>query len=279
MIDFLSVLFSPMTILFFLITGCLVQELAFINSIQRGSRRRKPRWLLLGTIIWFFTITTEPVPRLLAGTLENRYEVFDTSGYIACDTTLFIAVLGEGSCGDMSLPATGKLSPTSLGRLSEAVRIHNMIAGSIIVTFGQHASDTADENGIFTLAAIEMGVNPGKITQIGNTINTWSEASEFTARFGHKARVIIVTDAMQMTRAMKFFREFGLKSEAAPANFTSRLVSTDTFYRWLPSTRNINIMTLATQEISGLIFYNILLSGNLHHKSWKKVRKSSTLTN
>ncbi len=203
MIDFLSILISPMTVLFLLITGCLIQEFAIINTIQRGSRRRKPRWLLLITIIWFFTITTNPAPRFIAGFLEDRYPVFDTPGCITGDTTIYILVLGAGYCHDPYLPPTGKLNPTSLGRLIEAVRIHKMISNSILVTFGQPVNTPAGAEEILARTAIEMGVDQGSVIWTGNAGNTWGEASKFTAKFGRESGVILVTDAIHMPRAMK----------------------------------------------------------------------------
>jgi uncharacterized SAM-binding protein YcdF (DUF218 family) len=263
MIKFLSSLISPMTVLFLLITGCLVQEFVIMNTILRG-RRRKPRWLLLITISWFFIISTKPVPLFLANLLENRYQVFDTAGYDIPDTAIYIAVPGAGYYNEPSLPAIGKLSPASIGRLTEAVRVHNLIPNSFIVTFGQAGEDLSDGKGVFARAAIEAGVDSGRILQIGQVVNTRSEAAALNVRFGTYSGVIVVTDAVHMTRAMKYFNEYGLNPIAAPANFTSRLSSKHGLSGWIPSTDNINTLSSVVHELGGLAYYKLILNDNIY---------------
>ncbi len=109
------------------------------------------------------------------------------------------------------------------------------------------------------------------ITTTGNAGNTWGKASEFTAKFGRESGVILVNDAIHTPRAMKLFSEFGLKPYAAPTNFTSRLLSSDSFYRWLPSTSNINIMANAMHELASLLFYKLFLSGNSNNNSRERL--------
>jgi hypothetical protein len=45
------------------------------------------------------------------------------------------------------------------------------------------------------------------------------------------------------------------------------MTTSDSMCRWLPSTRNINIMTSAMNELIGLVFFNLFLSGNHQSKS------------
>jgi uncharacterized SAM-binding protein YcdF (DUF218 family) len=267
MINFLTVLFSPMAILFLLICGCLVQELATINTLQRGSRRRKPRWLLLITIIWFFTITTKPVPVLLTGFLDNRYPVFDTLGFNPADTIIYIILPVECNHCDSTSPHINKINHISLGRLVEAVRIHEMFSNSYLVTFGHGGRGLACESGIIVKAAVQVGADSTRIYTLDHADTMWRGASRFTGKFGIMSRVIIVTDAMSMIRAMKIYREFGHRPTAAPVNFAFKMTTSDSMCRWLPSTRNINIMTSAMNELMGLVFFNLFLSGNHQSKS------------
>jgi len=257
-------LISPMMIFSLLITLCLIQEIAIINTIPKGCRRRKPRWLILITIFWFFIISTKPVPHFLAGIFEKRYQVFDTAKYDIKDTIVYIVVLGAGNYSDPFLPANMRLGPASLGRLTEAVRIHKIIPNSFVVTYGQADESLPEDKGVFAQAAIAMGVNPGKILQIGKVKNTMSEAAEFSEKFGSGSEVIVVTDAMHMTRAILFFRTYELYPTPAPVNFTCRLSSGSGLSGWIPSTDNINTLTSVIHELGGLAYYHLVLSDYLN---------------
>lgn len=234
----------------------------FILAVVFYLRRRRisSRVFAIFSIIWLLAISTPLLPDLLISYLEDRYPVFNPERFIAIERPVHIVVLGGGHVNDDRLPANDRLSPTAMVRLSEAIRIHRNLPGSIIITSGWSASGKVPQAEVLAETALLLGVDDSYIKKQSLPENTRMEASEYHRLFGDNAQIILVTSAVHMRRAIYAFQEEGLDPVPAPAN---HLIKKDENYNpWIgiPSSGNIRKMESAVHEYAGFLWYK--LTGN-----------------
>jgi uncharacterized SAM-binding protein YcdF (DUF218 family) len=243
--EFLSSLIMPLSILWLLI---ILTIILFILNIKRAGKI-----FLSISLLWFLVISTRFIPDFLANSLESQYSPLNISNDIITNNQTYIAVLGAGFSNDVNLPPNDRLTGSSLFRLTEGVRLHKLIAGSILVVTGN--SDGYEENqaDLMAKAAISLGVNTSCIKKITTAKNTSDEAFGFYSTFGYKSPLIVVTDAVHMPRAIILFRKAGLDPVAAPTNHLIK----DSPHKWLsgfiPASDNISKMEIVIHEFAGLI--------------------------
>ena len=161
-------------------------------------------------------------------------------------------VLGGGFSNDNRLFPIDQISPYSLCRLAEGIHIHRLIPGSKIVLSGDGIRVSGNQADLMAQAAISLGVDPSFIEKLTRAHNTNDEAKRFYSTFGTKGSLILVTDAIHITRAMKLFRKAGLFPVAAPTNHLNKKDSEESRFTWIPSAINIHKMELAMHEYEGI---------------------------
>ena len=221
-------------------------------------RRRKSSYIFtIFSIIWLLAISTPLVPDLLISRLEDRYSVFNPDMFMHPDRPVHIVVLGGGHVNDDRLPANDRLSPAAMVRLSEAIRIHRKLPGSLIITSGWSASGKVPQAEVLAETALLLGVDENYIKKQPLPKNTRMEASEYNRLFGDNAHIILVTSAVHMRRAIFAFQKEGLDPVPAPTN---HLIKKDENYnQWIgfPSSGNIKKMESAVHEYVGLWWYKL----------------------
>jgi len=184
-----------------------------------------------GAVIILLVSLTPYLPDLVTASLQDRYDVFspeenpdllrvpDESGQDTLSyPTVHIMVLGGGHNPDQWLPPTNRLSSRALGRLTEGIRLHNQIPGSLLIFSGWSSSGGQSVAEVMGLAAIDLGVDENHIRLLTRPNNTCREAQEYYRHFGSGSPLILVTSATHMPRAMQLFRQTGLDPFPAPAN-------------------------------------------------------------
>ena len=153
----------------------------FILAVVFYLRRRRisSRVFAIFSIIWLLAISTPLLPDLLISYLEDRYPVFNPERFIAIERPVHIVVLGGGHVNDDRLPANDRLSPTAMVRLSEAIRIHRNLPGSIIITSGWSASEKVPQAEVLHETALVLGVDESHIKNQSLPENTRMEASDY----------------------------------------------------------------------------------------------------
>jgi uncharacterized SAM-binding protein YcdF (DUF218 family) len=103
---------------------------------------------------------------------------------------------------------------------------------------------------------VERGVPAGRITVLGKVGNTADEARElakFAAVNGVK-RVLLVTSAWHMPRAMRQFRKAGVEVIAFPVDYRYEPDRALPYMDFLPGADGLKLTELALRETYGLAF-------------------------
>ena len=207
--------------------------------------------LLLTDLFIFLMVSTAYLPQYLAGRLERKYSPLDVSMLKVVKSPIYIHVLGSGYSLDSALPATARLGLTAQGRLAEGIRLYRQINNCILVTSAGSLRNMETQAAVARNAAILLGVDSSRIAKLGTPNTTLEEAAAIAKLAGKNATVIVVTDAMHMPRAMKFFKAAGLTPIAAPTNYRIHKEVMGIGIKWWPSIGNISLMDIVLHEYLG----------------------------
>ena len=202
-------------------------------------------------------ISTDPVPNLLVGSLENRYQTLLEIPQSFPDTPVYVMVLGGGHTSDPRLPVNDQLSTTALGRLTEGIRIHQAIPGSRLVLSGWANSETESQAETLAGTALLLGVDKEAIHTLPPPHNTRAEAAGYNEAFGKNHPLIVVTDATHMPRAIMHFRMKGLNPIPAPTNHLLKESQGEKRFTFLPSNSNIQKSQKVIHEYVGMLWAKI----------------------
>ena len=217
------------------------------------SKQKISTWLVIFAIFFFVLTSTDYLPRYLIRKMESGYHPFSSPEFNRRKDTIYIQSLGGGYTSDQRLSPSAQLSPASLGRLIEAIRIARIFENGILVLSGHIASGKESLASLEKQAAIQLGFDANRIITLETPSNTQEEAIAFANRFGNSANLILVTDAIHMPRAMKFFREQGITPFPAPTNYLIKKDETQFSLGWIPSAENLQLMDRVWREYLGSI--------------------------
>jgi uncharacterized SAM-binding protein YcdF (DUF218 family) len=216
-------------------------------------KRRVAIRLLIVDLVIFLIVSTAYLPQYFAERLERQYIPLDASSLKAGKEKIYIHVLGSGYSLDSALPATARLGLTAQGRLAEGIRLFRQIDNTILVTSAGSLRNMETQATVARKAAILLGVDSSRIITLNTPNTTLEEAAAMVKLVGVNATVIVVTDAIHMPRAMKFFKAAGLVPLAAPTNFKIHKEVMGMGIKWLPQLGNISLMDIVLHELLGNI--------------------------
>ncbi len=211
MSEFARTIFDPFNIfLFFSLISLLLWLL---------DKSKLFKWFIAVTAIWFYLITTPFLPYVVLNSLEKLYDPVDVSLLEDLDAEYHVVVLGAGYYYNERLPANSQLNLITLGRLVEGVRICNSLENCTLVTSGPYFSEIVSQAEVARKAAIMMGIPEQKILTQSEPRTTREEAIIYSRNHYNGQKVIVVTTAAHMHRAIKDFRYAGIDAIASPTNF------------------------------------------------------------
>jgi len=195
---------------FFLLSGALL--------VYQYSRTRKIYWGITSVlgILWLAT-STYYLPAKWMKYEENRQKrVLPVNN----KEKVYIHVFGAGYILDKRLSPSQQLSPTSLIRLVEAVRLMKCYPNAILVTSGHSSYSIKSQAEVARDAAISLGVPSSKIKVLTTPDNTFTEIQSFTQKIGNNVSVIAVSDALHLPRIHFLYNQYPqLKTYYAPTNY------------------------------------------------------------
>jgi len=245
-------LLSPLPLFWLFLIASLVFYIA--------GKKKTTKWLLSFSAIWILLISTPFLPKTMLAMLENQYPpiqlpIEKAHRAYAQDSIVHILVLGSGYETDDRLSYSGQLNASGLARLVEGIRLYHLIPSSKLVFSGYAGSQPLPQAKISAMAAQELGIDSTIIYTICKPWNTKTEAEEYVKRFGITGKLYLVTDAAHMPRAIRHFRNAGLKPIPAPANFTIRKNYIPRSYtEYFPGSHNIRFMEIVFQEYLGMLW-------------------------
>lgn len=195
-------------------TALLAAVTWFLN---KKGKKKASLFLAIVFVVWFFTVVFSPLAIVLTRNTERTFPEFsDFDYYSEPDQVPHIIVLGAGYTPDPELNPTNQIGATVALRLQEGIRIYRRLPRAKFITSGVYSkSDTLSQGLGVSRAAVILGVSPADTAFLPETENTEQEARDFVRRFGKK-EVIVVSHALHMPRAVKWFKHFGAKPIPAP---------------------------------------------------------------
>lgn len=215
--------------------------------------KKLSRALSFFALAWIFTITISPIPQWLIYNLEHKYEPWRPEPQ-SVNYPVHILILGGGHSIAPELPSTGQLMSSALGRITEGIRIHRLIASSKLICSGNSQSKRTTQAEMLANAAVELGVFPVDTLQLRRASNTQEELLEYKKRFGIERKVILVTSAFHMPRAIAICQLNGIDAIPAPADFYLKKDPSRGYFDFRPSVSKISMMQMALHEQLGLLW-------------------------
>jgi uncharacterized SAM-binding protein YcdF (DUF218 family) len=244
--EFLSLIIMPVPVSFLLFLA------AFI--LYKLKRKRTARVLIWILGLWILIITTLPVPKWLAKSLEDQYHQVSETLLTELSGPCNIIVLGNSHSDDKNLSPNNQLSTIALGRLIEGIRIQRLVPESKLVLSGYGGRSELPQALVLYRTAIMLGIDSASMAMLPLPVNTWMEAKEYVKKFGNQGNLILVTNSIDMPRAVMLFKKAGVNPIPAPTNFVYKQGTHKYPLRWIPTAGNIKNMELAIHEYAGFVW-------------------------
>lgn len=203
----LGALLSPLPILGILLT------LLMLTSWRKGAASN--RKLISLCWLWLMLFSTPFLPDYWLAQFESHYPKYQFQ-LPAVDE---IIVLGCRNNEDPDQPITSQVAGCSMARLNEGIRILRHYPEARLVLSGGRIDNKQQSNAAMVAElAVALGVKPQRIITEPNALDTADEALLLAQRLQGR-RLILVTSASHMPRAMQLFRGRGLAPTPAPTHY------------------------------------------------------------
>jgi uncharacterized SAM-binding protein YcdF (DUF218 family) len=242
-------LFTPLTLSILLATGALLL----------WKRRRLAFRLLAASVVLLLVCTSGVLEGMLVGSLENQYP--DCG--LEVPPAQAIVVLGGSMHGPSGMHHLTGLTDHS-DRLLVAFRLYRSGKAPLVLCSGGDnpiggQAGTAPEALWMARLLEEWNIPPTAIQIEGASVNTRENAIRSYQALAPRGirRIILVTSAMHMPRAAGAFRKAGFEVIAAPADFHSGWLESNTLSRWLPNAYDLDNSDMAFREWLGIAVYHL----------------------
>jgi len=217
-----SPLFLPLTL-------CLLLLMAGLILLWFRNRERMGKILTTVGFLLLALVSYDAVSNRIISPLECRYP---PAGLSEIRGAKWIAVLGAGIRPEKGYPASSQLSEISLARLVEGIRLQRHITGCRLILSGGAVFHPVPEAELMAGAAKDLGVSEKDIVLESSSRDTEEQARRIRGIVG-RDKLILVTSASHMPRAMALFRKEQMEAVPAPAGVcirTEQPLSPDDFY-------------------------------------------------
>ena len=237
------------TPLFYPLTLCLIIMIVGLFLLWFTKRQRSGRILVSIGVLALAIISSGPVSDRLLGPLERSFPPLMT----VQPHVKWIVVLGGGHTSDPGLPVTSQISPESLSRLAEAIRLYRNLPGAKLILSGGAVFDPVSEAEIYFKTAQAIGIPSRDLLLSDRDRDTEEEARSIRGMVG-KDPFILVTSAFHMPRAFALFKKLGMNPLPAPAQHLVKMrpeVVPEDFY---PSATALLKVQMTVRESLGMIW-------------------------
>ncbi len=212
--------------------------------------RRAAQATLLAAPLLILLMAWAPIAWLLLSPLEQRYPALVEQEVRPGVSA--VVVLGSAYYPDPKQGIFSQLSETATVRLAEGVRLHRQQGGWLIVSGGSRRGEAPIAAG-YLQGALALGVAERRIMQIDSPLDTAQEAYAVKELLGEGAKVLLVTSASHMPRAMAHFKQVGLQPIAAPTHHLSQAVELSHWQHWIPAASYLRMSERAWYEYMGML--------------------------
>ena len=208
---------------------------------------KKFRWFWAVFILLFLAVSTKILPAKLVANYEAETPVLNPD-ILDKNETYYIHVLGAGYSLDKRLPATSQLSIYELARLVEGIRISRFLPRYKIVTSGDSRLGLESQASVARRAAVELGIPFENCEILPTPKNTSEEVQAFASKFGTDKKVIVVSTAIHLPRALMLYKKAGIHAIGAPTSFKVKKGINDNNGLHFPSMSSIDLMNEYLRE-------------------------------
>lgn len=220
-----------------------------VSRIRRG----RGGWVFYGlAFVLFVASGCGPLPAWLLVHLQAPYATRPTVTWASRNA---IVVLGVGTS---RVAATGEVGPTVFagGRLTEGYTLYRACKQSgndckLIVSGGDPFRNGMTEAAAYGEVLLGMGVDRSDLMLETRSFNTWQNAQFVQPMLKAYApqRVVLVSSAVHLRRAQKFFEHFGIDALPVRADYM------DARLTWFPNGWNMSLTEAALHEYVGVLTY------------------------
>ncbi|HON17726.1 MAG TPA: ElyC/SanA/YdcF family protein [Salinivirgaceae bacterium] len=229
--------------------------LIFYSVLRLFQRKRASTFIILFAIVFLLINSLTFTSRPFINVLEKQYQPLIELPDSLKNRRINILVLGGGHTSATWLPVTGHLNPISQGRLLEGIRLMRQNHLSTIIFSGYPGKDPVSHAETLMKSALSLGIDSTRIDTISTAHNTKNEALQYTKKYDSHIPLILVTDAIHMPRAIRYFQSFGIQHPIpAPTNYIFKSNSSDWRTFLLVSSQNMVNMERIYHEYIGLIW-------------------------
>jgi uncharacterized SAM-binding protein YcdF (DUF218 family) len=208
--------------------------------------------LLVLAIVWLYVCSTAYVADYLMATLENDHPPKAMSVVPSADA---IVVLGGATRGDAHLSRMADLN-ASADRLTHAAALYKAKKAPLILASGGSTTGGRSESEQLRDYLVLMGVPKASVMMERQSLDTRQNArySAVVLQGRGAKKILLVTSAYHMSRAVPLFQRQGFEVVPAPTDY-QRLVGKPAVPRWLPTVDDLGRSTVAIKEYVGFLYY------------------------
>lgn len=237
--------------------------LLLIMGLGFTALKKYPRLGKISILISFlmlYLLSIRIVSDRLIGFLESSfYPLQRTSVNFALgEKPTIIMVLGGGIINLSYLNMQPAPSRTSISRLIHGIMLYRQINSAALVVSGGSGDPempNVSEADAMKRVAISLGVPDKDILVEGNSRNT-IESVRALKNIAKDARVILVTSAAHMKRAVGMFKKIGVEVVPAPTDYRGEQKEIN-LYSFIPYIKYLEDSTNAICEYLGIIWYRV----------------------
>ena len=218
--------------------------------IWSGRKRLASILISLSLAVVFFA-SWAPVADGLLMPLERKHPAADIGIVSATLKPDAIVVLGGGYVPELGLPVTSHINETTLVRLAEGLRLRHAIPELPLVLSGGSISGGPPSAHGYREVALALGVSLADLQVLDTPRDTREEAAAVRESLGEGARVVRVTSASHMPRAVQLFTSVGIDTIPAPTGHLVVQPRWDRWDYWVPSATNLRKTERAIYEYLG----------------------------
>ncbi|MDQ6706453.1 MAG: YdcF family protein [Acidobacteriota bacterium] len=237
--------------------GLAITALAIASVLSTRTRVR--RLLTIAALLLLFAFSNWTVAHLMLRSLEDQTPQRDVGSMPVREA---IVVISSFLHAPTQQHKSAELLESS-DRLLHAVHLYRagkapiiLLSGGTVEVFG-HPRQLEVEAARNLLE--EWGIPPNVVVledQSRNTVENAVDSRRILEAKGIR-RIILVTSAMHMPRALAVFRKAGFDVTAAPTDYISGWGTPDVLQRWLPDAEELFFSSQALKEWIGLGVYRL----------------------
>ncbi len=220
---------------------------------RRPGRRLGPLLMLLAGA-WLLVLSLPVTGNWMVHRLELLNYGYASPAQLVRQEAAYIVVLSGGT-SQGQLSRADRLSPGSLKRLLEGVRLWRQVPGAKLVLTGGAFFGGVSEGRALADLAKSLGVPPEDMILETGSWDTDDQARWLRAHLAGQPSAL-VTSATHMPRALAILRAYGLDPLPAPADFRTKGARL-TFYSFIPQAGGLQASEDAIYEYLGLAWLRL----------------------